>query len=91
MHFWVSGGVAVGIEVFVNGNGPWALDKALRVLKKKLTAEGLFKDLRRHAHFEKPGDRRRRKREESRRRRVKAARHWREHQAKLAPARGESS
>ena len=44
------------------------VDAALRVFKKLILKEGLLKDIKRHAHYEKPGDRRRRKVRESARR-----------------------
>ncbi len=51
------------------------IEAALRVFKRLVLKEGLLKDLKRHAHFEKPGDRKRRKtREAIRRRRRQAAR-----------------
>lgn len=51
------------------------VDAALRVFKKLILKEGLLKDIKRHAHYEKPGDRRRRKtREAIRRYRRQAAR-----------------
>lgn len=51
------------------------VEAALRAFKKMVLKEGLLKDLKRHAHYEKPGDRKRRKtREAIRRRRRQAAR-----------------
>jgi small subunit ribosomal protein S21 len=51
------------------------IEAALRVFKRLVLKEGLLKDLKRHAYFEKPGDRKRRKtREAIRRRRRQAAR-----------------
>jgi small subunit ribosomal protein S21 len=51
------------------------VDAALRVFKKLILKEGLLKDIKRHAHYEKPGDRKRRKtREAIRRHRRQAAR-----------------
>jgi small subunit ribosomal protein S21 len=51
------------------------IEAALRVFKRLILKEGLLKDIKRHAHFEKPGDRKRRKtREAIRRRRRQAAR-----------------
>ena len=37
------------------------LEKALRRFKKKMDKEGLLKQIKRHAHYEKPSQRRRRK------------------------------
>ncbi|HUL53658.1 MAG TPA: 30S ribosomal protein S21 [Opitutaceae bacterium] len=60
------------LAVFVDERG---IEAALRLFKRILLKEGLLKDLKRHAHFEKPGDRKRRKiRESIRRRRRQAAR-----------------
>lgn len=60
------------LTVFVDERG---VDAALRVFKKLILKEGLLKDIKRHAHYEKPGDRKRRKtREAIRRRRRQAAR-----------------
>jgi small subunit ribosomal protein S21 len=51
------------------------IEAALRVFKRLVLKEGLLKDLKRHAYFEKPGDRKRRKtREAIRRRRRQATR-----------------
>lgn len=38
------------------------VDRALRVLKRKLIEEGVFKELQERRFYEKPSDRRRRKR-----------------------------
>ena len=60
------------LTVFVDDRG---LEAALRVFKKLVLKEGLLKQLKRHEHYEKPGDRKRRKtREAIRRRRRQAAR-----------------
>src|SRR5262245_33143736 len=51
------------------------IEAALRVFKKLVMKEGLLKDIKRHEHYDKPGDRKRRKtRETIRRRRRQAAR-----------------
>lgn len=36
------------------------VDRALKVLKRKLTEEGVFKDMQKHRFYEKPSDKRRR-------------------------------
>src|SRR5437867_11967913 len=60
------------LTVMVDDRG---IEAALRVFKRLIMKEGLLKDIKRHAHFEKPGDRKRRKRREAiRRRRRQAAR-----------------
>lgn len=60
------------LTVVVDDRG---VEAALRVFKRLILKEGLLKELKRHAYFEKPGDRKRRKtREAIRRRRRQAAR-----------------
>ena len=60
------------LSVVVDARG---IEVALRVFKRLIMKEGLLKDIKRHAYFEKPGDRKRRKtREAIRRRRRQAAR-----------------
>ena len=53
------------IEVLVRDNN---VEKALRVLKKKLQKDGLFRELRLRQHFEKPSLKKQRKLKESLRR-----------------------
>ena len=53
------------IEVVVRDNN---VEKALRVLKKKLQKDGLFRELRLRQHFEKPSLKKQRKLKESLRR-----------------------
>ena len=59
------------IEVLVRDNN---VDKALRVLKKKLQKDGLFRELRLRQHYEKPSLKRQRKLKESLRRIAKEKR-----------------
>ncbi|MEC9367301.1 MAG: 30S ribosomal protein S21 [Pseudomonadota bacterium] len=59
------------MQVFVRDNN---VDQALRVLKKKLQREGLFRELKRRKAYEKPSERRARKAGEAVRRARKAAR-----------------
>ena len=59
------------IEVVVRDNN---VDKALRVLKKKLQKDGLFRELRLRQHYEKPSLKRQRKLKESLRRIAKEKR-----------------
>lgn len=49
------------IEISVNQN----LEKAMRVLKRKLIREGIFKELKSRRFYEKPSERRKRKNKES--------------------------
>jgi len=61
------------IEVKVLDND---LEKAIRILKKKIQNDGLFKRLKLKKNYEKPSEYRRRKqREASRRQRISAAKH----------------
>jgi small subunit ribosomal protein S21 len=60
-----------GLEVKVVDNN---LEKAMKVLKKKLQNDGLFRRLKAKRSYEKPSECRRRKRRESERRRRKMAR-----------------
>ena len=41
------------------------VEKALRILKKKITAEGIIRDLKKKQYYEKPSDKRRRQRAQS--------------------------
>lgn len=47
------------------------LERAIKILKKKMALEGLFKELKKRRHYEQPSIRERRKREEAERRRRK--------------------
>jgi small subunit ribosomal protein S21 len=58
------------MEVRVEGS----LERAIKVLKKKLAAEGVFKEMKVRAFYEKPSVRRKRKRQEAERKRRKALR-----------------
>jgi small subunit ribosomal protein S21 len=53
---------AGAMEVIVSHN----IEKAMKVLKRKLIKEGLFKELKARRYFEKPSVRRKRKEKESR-------------------------
>ena len=68
-----------GFEVTVFHND---VEKAMRVLKKKLQDDGLFRQLKAKRSYEKPSESRRRKRRESERRRritsLKASRYSKE-------------
>jgi small subunit ribosomal protein S21 len=59
------------MEVSVNSND---VDHALRVLKKRMQREGVYKDMKIHRHFEKPSEKKARKRVESLRRARKMSR-----------------
>ena len=62
-------GQASEMQVFVRDND---INSALRVLKRKMQREGLFRELRRRRAYEKPSERRARERAEGGRRRRKA-------------------
>jgi small subunit ribosomal protein S21 len=59
------------LQVFVRDNN---VDQALRVLKKKMQREGVFRELKRRRFFEKPSERATREKAEAIRRRRKLAR-----------------
>jgi small subunit ribosomal protein S21 len=50
------------------------IDQALRVLKKKMQREGLFREMKLHDHYEKPSERKTREKAEAIRRARKVAR-----------------
>ena len=59
------------MQVFVRDNN---VDQALRILKKKMQREGLFRELKRRAAYEKPSERKTREKGEAIRRIRKLAR-----------------
>jgi small subunit ribosomal protein S21 len=59
------------MQVFVRDNN---VDQALRVLKKKMQREGIFRELKRRKAYEKPSERRNREMSEAIRRAKKFAR-----------------
>ena len=59
------------MQVFVRDNN---VDQALRVLKKKMQREGVFREMKRRRFYEKPSERATREKAESVRRRHKLAR-----------------
>ena len=72
------------LKVFVRDNN---VDQALRVLKKKLQREGLFRELKRRKAYEKPSERRVREKGEAIRRGRKAARKLAEREGLIAKPR----
>lgn len=56
------------IEIIVGQNN---LEKAMRVLKRKLIREGVFKELKSRRFYEKPSERRKRKEKEATKKRRK--------------------
>jgi small subunit ribosomal protein S21 len=59
------------VQVFVRDNN---VDQALRILKRKMQREGVFREMRRHRFYEKPSDRATREKAEAKRRSRKLAR-----------------
>ena len=59
------------MQVTVRDNN---VDQALKVLKKKMQREGLFREMRQHKFYEKPSEKRTRKKAEAIRRARKLAR-----------------
>ena len=59
------------LKVFVRDNN---IDQALRVMKKKMQREGLFREMKRRQAYEKPSEKRVREKREGIRRVLKAAR-----------------
>jgi small subunit ribosomal protein S21 len=69
------------LEVKVDGRG---VESAIRLFKKLILRDGILKELKRRAHYEKPGEKRRRKvREAARRLRRQAARAVRRDQSEF--------
>mgnify|MGYP000004548835 FL=1 len=59
------------VQIFVRDNN---VDQALKALKKKMQREGLFREMKRRNHFEKPSERKAREKAEAVRRARKLAR-----------------
>ena len=59
------------MQVFVQGNN---VDQALRVLKKKMQREGVFREMKQRSFYEKPSEKRVREKAEAIRRMRKLAR-----------------
>jgi small subunit ribosomal protein S21 len=59
------------LEIKVNENN---VEGALKVLKRKLQKEGLFREIKRRKSYEKPSEKEKRKRREAREKRIKALR-----------------
>ncbi len=65
------------MEVNVNDNN---VEQALRILKKKMQREGVYKDMKNHRRYEKPSVKLKRKQTEALRRSRKLARRKREYE-----------
>jgi small subunit ribosomal protein S21 len=61
----------INVQVLVRDNN---VDQALRVLKKKLQREGVFREMKLRGHYEKPSEKRAREKAEAVRRTRKLAR-----------------
>jgi len=59
------------LEIKVHGND---IERALKVLKRELQKEGLFREIKKRGSYEKPSEKERRKRREARDKRRKALR-----------------
>jgi small subunit ribosomal protein S21 len=59
------------VQVLVRDNN---IDQALRVLKKKMQREGIFREMKQHRAYEKPSEKRQREMSDSIRRARKVAR-----------------
>lgn len=59
------------MEIKVLGND---IDRALKTLKNKLQKEGLFREIKNRAFYQKPSVKRKRKQAEARKRKAKASR-----------------
>ncbi len=76
------------MQVLVRDNN---VDQALRVLKKKMQREGLFREMRERRAYEKPSERRVREKAQAIARQRKAARKKMQREGLLVNARGKSS
>jgi small subunit ribosomal protein S21 len=73
------------LQVFVRDNN---VDQALRVLKKKMQREGVFREMKRRKFYEKPSERTTRERAEAIRRARKLARKKLQREGLIAAPRG---
>jgi small subunit ribosomal protein S21 len=59
------------VEIKVNGND---VERALKILKRELQKEGLFKEIKQRGYYEKPSEKEKRKQREAKKKRMKALR-----------------
>lgn len=59
------------MDIKVYGND---IEKALKLLKRQLQKDGLFKELKNRSFYEKPSEKQKRKQREARKKRLKAMR-----------------
>jgi small subunit ribosomal protein S21 len=64
------------IEVFDN-----QIEAALKQLKKQMLKEGLYQEMKRRQHYEKPSVKRKRKSAQARKKRLKALKRTRQHES----------
>jgi len=64
------------IEVFDN-----QIEAALKQLKKQMLKEGLYQEMNRRQHYEKPSVKRKRKSAQARKKRLKALKRTRQHES----------
>ncbi len=76
------------MQVLVRDNN---VDQALRVLKKKMQREGLFREMRERRSYEKPSERRVREKAQAVARQRKAARKKLQREGLVAGARGKTA
>ena len=76
------------MQVLVRDNN---VDQALRVLKKKMQREGIFREMRERRAYEKPSERRVREKAQAIARQRKAARKKMQREGLLVSARGKSA
>jgi small subunit ribosomal protein S21 len=62
------------VEIKVNGND---VERALKILKRELQKDGLFKEIKQRGYYEKPSEKEKRKQREARKKRFKALRYKR--------------
>jgi small subunit ribosomal protein S21 len=60
------------LEIKVNGND---LERALKILKRELQKDGLFREIKNRSFYEKPSEKEKRKQREARKRRRKTFRY----------------
>jgi small subunit ribosomal protein S21 len=65
------------LDIKVNDNN---VEGALKVLKRKLQKEGLFKEIKRRKAYEKPSEKEKRKRRDAKKQRMKSLRYERRRQ-----------
>lgn len=59
------------MEIKVNGND---VERALKILKRELQKDGLFREIKNRSFYEKPSEKEKRKQREARKKRSKALR-----------------